>query len=904
MSVNPCDTAPGRAAEQLLDGEQRLFRAFKHAPLPVCIVAEDGELLLVSDCCLELTGYAPGELPDALTRWAALAFGDDAGVRAYVRALFASEGPHEDGTFAMRTRSGEERLWEFRSAPIGYTDDGRRLRVSMAHDVTEEQRARQQLVESEQRFRALADSAPVMIWKSGVDKLCTWFNRGWLDFTGRSLADEVGHGWAEGVHADDRDRCVEVYASAFDRRAPFEMEYRLLRHDGAYRWLLARGVPRHDGSGAFTGYIGSCIDITDRREALTEAERSQRWLERVTEASPDVIAVYDVAAARSVYVNKEIESILGYTRAEVDALGGRFLLEIVHPDDLDGVRRFFRALPDGSSGGLPKQIHRIRHADGTYRWMDVRAVPFAHDQDGRVRQSLLIARDVTELEHAAQALRESERRFRRAMVDSPLPMMLHAEDGEILAVSDTLVAATGYARDRIVRIDDWLRLAHGEDAAAVREQIRQDFASEKQPEPCELLVRSRSGAVRQWLFHVSAPQRLSDGRRYFIAVAVDVTELRAAQRALEESGRQKDNFLAMLGHELRNPLATIRHVTELLGMQAPDDHHLARLREVLDRQTLQMARLIDGLLDVSRIVRGKLRLEREPLDLVRVLADVLEDHRADIEAAGLELCSVMMEPRFYVHADATRLAQVFGNLLGNAIKFGGPQGRITVTAYREGDDACVSVRDTGVGIEPAMQAHIFEPFQQAPQSLERSAGGLGLGLSLVKGIIDLHRGRVAVHSDGPGTGATFTVALPLVDAPPASAPARPHEVPEALAILIVEDNEDTAGLLGELLRARGHRAMIAYTGAAGLALARQERPDVILCDLGLPEINGYGVARAIRSDPALAHIWLVALSGYGQQKDREHSHEAGFDAHLTKPVGLAAIDEALASFRTAQSAPR
>jgi two-component system CheB/CheR fusion protein len=893
-------TAQKRAEQQIRDSEQRLFRALKHAPLPLCILAEDGEFLLVSDVWFALTGYTAEEIPD-LRSWLMRAFEAAAdGVHAYVHALFENEEPHHGDALAVRTKGGEERLWEFSSAPMGRARDGRRLRISMARDVTEEEHARRQLIESEQRFRTMADSAPVLIWMTGTDKLCTWFNRGWLDYRGRTLEQEQGNGWAEGIHPDDLERCQHTYDWCFERREPFEIEYRLRRYDGVYRWILDRGVPRHDGSGAFAGYIGSGLDITDRREAEAAMERSQRWLERITAASPDVIAVHDATTGRLVYANREIGSILGYTIEDLEAMGdgvGR----LVHPDDLPDVERLYQEMRANPSNEVRKYVHRLRHANGTYRWLEVRVVPFERNQAGEILQSLIIARDVTEIRSAEQALRESESRFRRAVLDAPLPMMLHAEDGEILAVSDSLLAATGYARDMIGNLDDWLRLAHGPDAEAVHARIRQAFASADAQVPHELPVRIQSGAIRRWLYHVSAPQALPDGRRYCIELAVDVTELRAAQQALEESGRQKDNFLAMLGHELRNPLAAIRHVTEMLELHGADEEQLARLRKVLDRQTQQMARLIDGLLDVSRIVRGKLRLERQTIDLMRVLSDVLEDRRADIEAAGMALDIDLAGTPLHVRGDPTRLAQVFDNLLGNAVKFTEAPGLITVTARRHGETARVLVHDTGIGIDPELKEHIFEPFQQAPQSLERAAGGLGLGLSLVKGLIELHGGTVSADSEGPGKGTTFTIELPLVTAPVVPAPSAAVLPPHPVSILIVEDNEDTADLLGELLRVKGHHAVVAHTGTAGLAMAQREHPDVILCDLGLPEMSGYDVARAIRSDATMADIWLVALSGYGQQKDRQHSKEAGFDAHLTKPVDLAAIDAVLGQFRTART---
>jgi PAS domain S-box-containing protein len=370
-----------------------------------------------------------------------------------------------------------------------------------------------------------------------------------------------------------------------------------------------------------------------------------------------------------------------------------------------------------------------------------------------------------------------------------------------------------------------------------------------------------------------------------------------AEEALKEADRRKNEFLAMLGHELRNPLAPIRNAVAVLRLQRDGDPLLHRAEEMIDRQVTHMARLVDDLLDVSRISRGKILLRKERLDLVELVRAVVEDHRAGVEESGLALALDLPDQPLWVDGDPTRLAQALGNLLHNAGKFTDTGGGITVAVQRDPVHGCaeVAVQDTGIGMEPEMVGRLFETFSQADHSLDRSRGGLGLGLALVKGLVDLHGGRVMAASEGLGRGSRFTLCLPLAAAPvPAGEPAPAGRATGALHVLIIEDHPDAAESMQMLLQLYGHEAEIALDGPAGLAAARRFRPDVVLCDIGLPGgMDGYAVARAVRADPELRALRLIALTGYGQEEDQARSHEAGFDLHLTKPVDPAALEKLL-----------
>lgn len=362
-----------------------------------------------------------------------------------------------------------------------------------------------------------------------------------------------------------------------------------------------------------------------------------------------------------------------------------------------------------------------------------------------------------------------------------------------------------------------------------------------------------------------------------------------AEEALIEADRRKDRFLAMLAHELRNPLAPIRNAVQILRLIGTKNGELDWACGVVDRQSLHLSRLVDDLLDVSRIRSGKVQIHREPLDLAQLVRTTAEDRRATLEQAGLQLSVLVPGAPVWVAGDATRLAQALNNLLDNASKFqdGGTHIAVRLEVDSSRAQAVLAVRDQGIGIEPALLPQLFDTFAQLDRSLDRSRGGLGLGLSLVRGLVELHGGTVQAASDGPGKGAEFTIRLPLKTEAPTLSSQAPGALPAAerpLRILVVEDNHDAAESLRILLQLLGHEATVATTGPEGVRLARDAQADVVICDIGLPGLDGYGVARALRHDPATAKALLIALTGYGQDEDRERSRRSGFDHHLVKPV--------------------
>ncbi len=368
--------------------------------------------------------------------------------------------------------------------------------------------------------------------------------------------------------------------------------------------------------------------------------------------------------------------------------------------------------------------------------------------------------------------------------------------------------------------------------------------------------------------------------------------------ALQDSDRRKDEFLAMLAHELRNPLAPIRNAVQIFrgkGLPIPE---LQWATDVVDRQVHQMTRLVDDLLDVSRITRGKIELRKERVELATVVSSAVDTSRPLIDKWGHKLTITIPPTAIHLDADATRLAQVLANLLNNAAKYTDHGGRISLSAEQHDHHVLIRVTDTGIGIAPEMLPRIFELFTQVDRTLERSEGGLGIGLTLVQRLVEMHGGTVEAHSDGRGKGSEFVVRLPLAAEVPGQRSAKEGAdttAPPTCRILVVDDNRDSADSLGMLLRMMGNNVHTAYDGLEAVGAAAAFRPDVVLLDIGLPKLNGYEAARQIRQQSGGANIVLIALTGWGQEEDRRRTREAGFDHHLTKPLDLAVLQKILAA---------
>jgi PAS domain S-box-containing protein len=469
-----------------------------------------------------------------------------------------------------------------------------------------------------------------------------------------------------------------------------------------------------------------------------------------------------------------------------------------------------------------------------------------------------------------QRLRESEEQFRTLADSIPNLAWMARPDGHIFWYNRRWYDYTGTTPEQMEGWG-WQAVHDPKELPKVLERWKVSIAT---GEPFDMIfpLRGKDGQFRSFLTRV-VPLR-GPGRevvRWF-GTNTDVTERVEMERALQEADRRKDEFLAMLAHELRNPLAPILNGLHVLCLSEGDGQTVEKARGMVERQVKHLSRIVDDLLEVSRITRGTLTIRGERLDLARLVRVTAEDHRDAFERAGLSLEPEVPELPVWVQGDPTRLAQVVGNLLQNALKFTNRGGKVVVRVGTEEArrQAVLTVRDTGIGIEPDMLPRLFQSFAQADRSLDRSKGGLGLGLALVKGLVDLHGGEVHAASEGQGRGAEFTVRLPQQPEPPALAamPAAPGRASKRLRILVVEDNQDAADSLRILLELFGYEVAVAYTGPAGVQTAEEWHPDVVLCDIGLPGMSGYEVADALRRNPKTAKARMIAVTGYGGEQGR------------------------------------
>jgi PAS domain S-box-containing protein len=501
-----------------------------------------------------------------------------------------------------------------------------------------------------------------------------------------------------------------------------------------------------------------------------------------------------------------------------------------------------------------------------------------------------------ELQGARLELEAGLAKYTELFEFAPLGYAMVARDGKILELNLAAAELLGKVRSRLIGTAiSWAVAAR--DQTALGALLERAFESGSKVS-CEVELAKVLNPRRQ--LRLTAVALPPDKRRVLVAVE-DVTErnsretlLVQAERALREADRRKDEFLAVLSHELRNPLAPIRNSLYMLGRNELPDEQRQKALLVIDRQVTHLTRLIDDLLDVTRIARGKIQLKREPLELGELVRRTLDDHNSSFEANGVLLQGHFEPGFFWVDADAARLNQAVSNLLGNAMKFTPRGGSVRVSLQREQARVALRIRDTGAGIEPSVLPTLFEPFAQAPQTMDRTRGGLGLGLAMVKGLVELHGGSVAIASEGPGRGTELTVHLPLESNAGAPAPERDVPLGQRRRVLVVEDNPDAAETLKEALSVSGHEVEVACDGPSGLERARSFAPEVVICDIGLPGMDGYEVARAFRADESLRSAYLLALSGYAQPEDLQRAKEAGFDEHVAKPASMRELQALLA----------
>jgi PAS domain S-box-containing protein len=525
------------------------------------------------------------------------------------------------------------------------------------------------------------------------------------------------------------------------------------------------------------------------------------------------------------------------------------------------------------------------------------------DAQGRIRGALAAFLDIGKLKWTEDALRQSELRFRNTFDNAPTPIALSLPDGRFCEVNRAYCDLLGYTREELFE-KGFIEVTHPDDRhATASDAVRRLVSGEIATYQSEKRYVHKTGRTVWCDIRVSRVLREDGTLAYFVTHLQDITQRREVEDARRESARMREQFLAILGHELRNPLAAIRHAVHLLKDlvgtgQGAGFFAQSEAFEVVDRQTLQLSRLVDDLLDIERTSQGKFELEVGSVNLGRVLRSAVSAVRG-VFAGKAHGYLLEADPTLVVRGDRARLEQVFVNLLSNAAKFTDSGGEIRVSALRQGMEAVVEVKDTGCGIPESVLPRIFEAFLQADTSLDRANGGLGLGLAIVQRLVTRHGGSVSARNNEEGEGATLRVVLPLCEEEcegEKDSGVRTLGAAErlgAVPVLIVDDHVDAARLLAKLLYARGYEVHVVHDGVSAMEKAREVRPKALLMDIGLPGIDGYDLARLLRKDPAVGRSVFVAVSGYAGEEDRKRASSAGFDHHFAKPVSLESLLEVL-----------
>lgn len=674
--------------------------------------------------------------------------------------------------------------------------------------------------------------------------------------------------------------------AAIDAATPasptFRARYRMQTPQGL-RVIQDQGRVRFDAAGRAVAVSSVSADVTADVAAHADDTRRLDLLVDVMDRLPAMVMVFDSDFA-DVRVNRSLSRILGWSRFDLEEQDP---LALWWPQPR--AREHARATLVHGGGAwtdLPMMDRDGNCVD--VAWSSA-ALP-----DGR-RVALGI--DVREQRSTERRLAALERRF-RTMAET-VPDILFTADAEGRAdyVNERFYRTTGCPPGSALG-HGWLGALHPDDREHARSVWREAVA-EGRSLRLRYRLRCADGAHRWWETRarpITDPDS-PDAKPIWFGAASDIDELVRIREALEAADRQKDEFLAILGHELRNPMAPVRNAVDLMQGQVLPEPGLAWAVGVIDRQTRQMDRLLDDLLDVSRIIRGKLHLSPRVVDIAEVVSQAVDASRQQLESRDHHFRLDVPDEPLYLEADSARLAQVLTNLLNNAAKYTPEGGHIALQVEGRPGTLLLHVRDDGDGIDAELRASLFRTFTQGQRRLERTGGsksGLGLGLAIAARITELHGGRIEVDSPGPGRGSTFSVFLPRTAVPEPREPpaqcAQAQPATEAVSVLVVDDNADAAEGLAMLLSAMGHRVRICHSGAEALAAVARERPQLVLLDLGMDDMDGFETAWRLRAaDDAERPMLLAAVSGYGDHRTRERGREAGFDRHLTKPVSRAVL---------------
>jgi PAS domain S-box-containing protein len=740
---------------------------------------------------------------------------------------------------------------------------------------------------SERRLQAAFEGARLGAWEwdteTGVVRMTSQLTRIY-DFPASTESATPDELWRQ-IPFDYQPRFQAELAKALNDRHPFQIDYPIVAANGSWRWLRMRGETEYTEESELRRVYGVTFDISEQRESDERLAMSERRYRALVEATTALVWSAD-ANGDILLSDSQWER---FTGRPPESHAGAGWFDAVHPDDREEARRqWTRSVMMQTPHDL---TFRMRRHDGVYRMVRAYAAPL-YDESGRLQEWFGTTTDVTEQYEAKAAIEERNLRLTVAMDAANMTIMSLDLATWTLSWEGGLASASP-CQERTLSYEAALNRVNVEDRAGLDTFLTHLAGGQETGFQFEfrLLLDGRE----RWMHGSALLHRTVQGHPLrIIGSLIDITDRKRMELMLRETDRRKDEFLAMLAHELRNPLAPLRTAIALIQKTGPADPQVQDLVGLMRRQVDHMTRIVDDLLEVSRITQGHITLKQEPIFVGSAVYGAVESVADMVESRQQRLDVSVPAGMMWVYGDATRLSQILVNILNNASKYTPEGGRIATDVQADEDLVTITIEDTGTGISADLLPNVFELFSQGERTLDRSNGGLGIGLSLVKKLVEMHDGTISVQSPGPGLGTTVTVCLPrlhqherhpghsVLPTAPVKAPLTGHA---GLRILIVDDNRDAADSLALLCESETHTTCVAYTSHEAISLAQNFLPEVALLDIGLPDIDGYELATRLRHKGMKAPV-LIAVTGYGQAEDRLRAQAAGFDYHFVKPVNL------------------
>lgn len=830
-----------------------------------------------------------------------------------LRALREGRGVELANHTLLISRDGTERPIDDSAAPMRDANGTAIGAVLVFRDVSERKRAE----EARSRLAAIVASSQDAIVSKGLDGTIRTWNGAAERLFGYTAEQAIGQNITLIIPPDRRDEERAIIERIFRGERVEHFETVRVRQDGRQVHISLSVSPLWDDQGEVIGASKIARDITAQKAAEQERQRLQREVEeeraRLAEAfqhAPSFLTVVRGPDHIFELANERYFELIG----DRDIIGlpvREALPEVIDQGFIDLLDRVYRTGEPFIARGVRILIQRDPQLPADELFLEFVFQPL-RDADGRVSGIVAQGVDLTERKRAEAALArvraESERRrrlYETILSHVPDFVYIFSLDHRILYANEALLKMWGYSWDQTIGksfIDVGYEPWHAEMHCREIDEVR----STRRPVRGEIPFTGQHG--RRIYEYIFVPVFGADGEVEAVAGTTrDITERRQLEDTLREADRNKDEFIALLAHELRNPLAPLRNGLQVMQLGHGNAEVMAETRSMMERQLVHMVRLVDDLLDISRLSQNKMELRRDRILLSDVISSAVETARATIESAGHQLTVSLPPEPIYLDADLTRLAQVFSNLLSNSAKYTEDGGQIWLTVQVHDAAVSIAVKDTGTGIPPESLTRVFEMFSQVDRSIERSSGGLGIGLALVKALVEKHGGTVTADSPGQGHGSTFTVTLPIL---PSGEPAAATEAAGSAAsstpprrVLVVDDNRDSAQSMAVMLKLVGNEVAVAHDGVEAVEITASFQPDVILMDVGMPRLNGHDATRYIRAQHSGRAIRIIALTGWGQAADRASSKAAGCDGHLVKPVSLAELDALLAQLDAPDTLP-